>query len=361
MSSLKHLSESRNPVEPESLDHFFPPDRQRIYVSMLMGRGGLTRRRAEYFVRLWAYLLLKDQQERGTGLPEPLTQLYPPAGSVACTHREAAELFYGNQERGSDRAAGMMIDRLVALGLIDKQFDGQTLCLQICSIPELAIAAQKPAEPFTLEPDSFNPRTDAIPVANLFTRAYAEIVKDSAAASHKLAKLLRYWTQQYPKVVRVLRRSDNLNPVAFYILYPVASESEIHFFQPPGKSFYLSNDVEEDPFKMATPGDSHCTSIYIRAWVIDVAYLQKANLKLMLQDTRDSLVEIQKDFPGICDLYSLIIHPLHEELRLALGFQKTFQDAQRPYSWVYLGLDRLLELDIDQALANLKLTPTAKL
>ncbi len=361
MSSLKRFSESRDQLEPESLDRFFPPENQRTYVSMLMGRGGLTRRRAEYFVRLWAYLLLKHQQEHGTDLSHPLTQLYPPEGSVACTHREAAGLFYGNQDRGSDRAAGMMIDRLVALGLIDKQFDGQTLCLQVRSIPELAVAEKKPDESFRLEPDNFNPRTDAIPVANLFTRTYAEIIKDPAVASQKLTRLLRQWTQQYSKVVRVLRRSDNLNPVGFYILYPVASESEIHFFQPPGKSFYLSNDVEQDPFKMAVPGDETCTSLYIRSWVIDAAYLQKANLMIMLEDTRNWLTEIQKDFPGICDLYSLIVHPLHEELRLALGFQKTFQDAQRPYSWIYLGLDRLLELDVNQALANLRLSPTDKL
>jgi hypothetical protein len=73
---------------------------------------------------LWIYLLLKHQQELGVELRQPLTQLHIPEGFIACTHREAAELFYAQKERGSDRAAGMMIDKLLALGLIEKQFDG---------------------------------------------------------------------------------------------------------------------------------------------------------------------------------------------------------------------------------------------
>jgi hypothetical protein len=107
---------------------------------------------------------------------------------------------------------------------------------------------------------------------------------------------------------------------------------------------------------MAISGDEDCTTVYIRAWVIEADYLQKENLVLMLQDTQKSLVQMQKDFPNLCDLYSLIVHPLHEELRSVLGFQKTFQDAQRPYSWIYLGLDRLLEIDPEKALANLRIS-----
>jgi hypothetical protein len=131
---------SRNPVdkiEPEFLDHFFSPDQQRTYVAMLLQRGGITRLRAQYFVRLWAYLCLKQQQEKGIHPVPLLTSLHPLEDAVACTHREAAELFYENQDRGSDRAAGMMIDRLVGLGLLEKHFDGQTICLKVRAIPEL--------------------------------------------------------------------------------------------------------------------------------------------------------------------------------------------------------------------------------
>ncbi len=353
MSSLKPVSQSNDRLVPELLDQFFPLAQQRIYMSMLVGRGGLTRRRAEYFVRLWAYLLLKQRQMTGVRLTQPLTQLQSTDGLIACTHREAAELFYGNQERGSDRAAGMMIDRFVALGLLEKQFDGQTLCLQIRSIPELETPIQ-PEVSVTLFPDAFNPRTDTIPIANLIARTYAELMKDVAKASHKIARALRSWAQQYPQGLRVLRRSDNLNPVGISVLYPVTSESEVYFFQPPSKSFYLSSDVEIDPFKMAAVGDTNCTSVYIRSWVIDTPYLQSANIYLLLEDSRKALTQMQQDFPNLCDMYSLILHPLYEDLRLALGFQKTFQDTQRSYHWVYLALDRFLALDIEQALSKMK-------
>ncbi len=353
MNSPRPLSDKPIALEPEYLDRFFPLEQQRIYISILMSRGGLTRRRAEYFVRLWAYLLLKQQQEAGANLLQPLTQLQPPQGSVACTHREAAELFYGHKDRGSDRAAGMMIDRLVALGLLEKQFDGQTLCLQIRSIPELATPA-KPPEPITLQADDFNPRTDAIPAANLITRNYAELIKDAATTSHKITRVLRRWAQQYPKGMRVLRRSDNLNPIAISVLYPVASESEFNFFQPPSKSFYLTTDSDVDPFQMAKQGDQECTAVYVRAWIIDTAYLNGMSLYLLLEDTRKTLGQMQSDFPNLCDVYSLVIHPMYEELRLALGFQKICQDTQRSYSWIYLGLDRFLEMDFKQALATLK-------
>ncbi|MEP1057813.1 MULTISPECIES: hypothetical protein [Cyanophyceae] len=353
MSSLKAMPRDSQRLEPESLDQFFPLAQQRVYVAMLMGRGGLTRRRAEYFVRLWAYLLLKQQQQLGLQLSQPLSQLRSTEGLIACTHREAADLFYSNQERGSDRAAGMMIDRFVALGLLEKQFDGQTLCLQIRSLPELETPIQAEIA-VTLIADAFNPRTDTIPIANLIARTYAELMKDVAKASHKIAQALRSWARQYPKGLRVLRRSDNLNPIGISVLYPVTSESEVYFFQPPSKSFYLSSDVEVDPFKMAAAGDEHCTSVYIRSWVIDTPYLQSKNISLLLEDSRNTLVEMQQDFPNLCDIYSLILHPLYEDLRLALGFQKTFQDTQRSYHWVYLALDRFLELDIEQALNKMK-------
>lgn len=355
MNFLKHVPSSNEQLLPNQLDQIFPPERQRTYISMLMQRGGLTRRRAEYFVRLWAYLLLKQQQELGQSSIQPLAQLDLPEGYVACTHREAAELFYGHQERGSDRAAGMMIDRLAALGLLEKRFDGQSICLQIQSLPELRLTQSDLAEPVQMRPDAFNPRTDAIPAANLMTRSYGELVKDVAAVSHKVSRCLRKWSAAYPNGIRVLRRSDTLNLVAVSVLYPVASESEVHFFQPPSKSFYLTTDGEVDPFKIAVVGDPDCTSVYVRAWTIDLAHLNASSLCDFHEDTRQALIQMQADFPNLCDIYSMVIHPIHEELRQALGFHKICQDNQRSYYWVYLGIDRYLAADIKQAVTRLKL------
>ncbi|NEP46313.1 MAG: hypothetical protein F6K35_46795, partial [Okeania sp. SIO2H7] len=47
-------------IIPDQLNQWFPHHRQQEYVSLLMGRVGLTRRRAECFVRLWAYVWLKQ-------------------------------------------------------------------------------------------------------------------------------------------------------------------------------------------------------------------------------------------------------------------------------------------------------------
>lgn len=347
--------EPEKPFTPAQLDKFFPKPYQELYVAQLMQLGGLTRVRAQYFTRLWAYLVLKPQWKT---LPPTLTILSPTPERVVCTHREAAELFYAHQERGSDRAAGLMIDRFVALGLLEKYFDGQFLCLKVRAIPELAVPTPEQV-PVKLISDRFNPRTDTIPIANLITRTYAELMKDQASASHKTVQALRAWAQCYPKGLRVLRRSDNNNAVSIAILFPVAAESESHFFQTPVKSYYLSTNVEVDPFVIAAIGDPTCTAVYVRAWVLDPAYLQLSHLHLLLEDTRETLAAMQEDFPNLCDVYSLIVHPLYEELRQALGFQKTFSDSQRPHHWIYLALDHFLSIDLDHALSKLRLPPSA--
>jgi hypothetical protein len=361
MSRFNPLSKAVDCLDPANLDKFFSREQERNYVSILMERGGLTRRRAEYFVRLWAYLFLKQQTEQTGQAPPPLTQLSLPQGSVACTHREAAELFYGHKDRGSDRAAGMMIDRLVSLGLLEKRFDGQTLCLQVHPLPELLVSpTARSEEPIALEADAFNPRTDAIPTANLIARSYAELIqsnrslKDPMAASHKIVRVLRSWAQQYGAGMRVLRRQDNRNPVAIAVLYPVANESEAMFFQPFSKGVYLTADTEADPFQPAPPGDPACTAVYIRAWTIDLSYLRRDTLILLLQDTQQTLRQMRQDYPNLCDVYSAFIHPAYEELKLALGFQEVSHDKQRSYAWIYLALDHFLELNVQQVLANLK-------
>lgn len=338
--------------DPGNLEHFFSQAHQRRYVAKLLGRGGITRRRAEYFIRLWAYLLLKQTHDLAPKTFEPLVNLRPTEGLVSCTHREAAELFYGQQERGSDRAAGMMIDQLAALGLLEKRFDGQTLCLGIRPLPELI--AEKTELPSVLVPDQFNPRTDAIPVANLIRQTYAMAADDSAISPQRIARILRQWSQDYPKGIRVLRRADNLNPVGVAILYPTTIQSEEVFSCLPGKSFFLTSNIAVDPVEMAPVGDKNCLAVYIRAWVIDINYLQPHHICEFQKDTQKALRQMQADFPNLCDLYSPVIHPLYEELRMLLGFQRTSEE-HRPFYWIYLALDRYLELNIDTALANLRL------
>ncbi|MEG4198107.1 hypothetical protein [Microcoleus sp. Pol12A5] len=338
-------------MDIEELDAWYSQSQRRTAVSLLMKRVGVTRTRAECFVRLWVYLSVKQLQESQPRLKPPLTKLELPSTEVLCTHREAAELFYSDSDRGSDRAAGMMLDKLAALGLIKKHFDGNTTEIEIQPVPEI-LNISEPQKPVQLQLDDFNPRCDAIPVANLLATNYNWMNRNTNAVPQKIAKILRFLARQYSKGMRVLRRSDNLNPVGFYLLYPTASESEVNFFNAPSKSLHLSSISDMDPFNMALPGDQNSQSVFIRSWMIDPQYLSEYRITF-LEDTQKVLSEMQTDFPNICDLYTLMIHPMYEKQALALGFHKTSSDSQLSVYWMYLALDRFLALNIKEALLKL--------
>ncbi|MEG4226464.1 hypothetical protein QUA35_10495 [Microcoleus sp. N9_B2] len=335
-----------------SLDAWYSQSQRRAAVSLLMKRVGVTRTRAECFVRLWVYLSVKQLQESQPRLKPPLAKLELLATEVHCTHREAAELFYSDSDRGSDRAAGMMLDKLAALGLIAKHFDGNATAIQIQPVSEILDPAP-PENSVKLKLDNFNPRCDAIPVANLLATNYNWMNRSTNAVPYQIAKILRILAGQYSKGMAVLRRCDNLNPVGFYLLYPTAAESEVNFFNAPSKSLHLSSvSAEIDPFTMALPGDENCQSVFVRSWMIDPQYLEEYRV-IFLEHIQQVLVEMKQDFPNLCDLHTLMIHPMYEKMSLALGFQKTNSDSQLSLYWMYLALDRFLALDIKEALKNL--------
>lgn len=333
------------------LDSWYSQSQRRAAVSLLMKRVGVTRTRAECFVRLWIYLSVKQLQESQPRVKPPLAKLELLATEVQCTHREAAELFYSDSDRGSDRAAGMMLDKLEALGLIEKHFDGNATAIQIQPIQEI-LDPPKPENSVKLKLDDFNPRCDAIPVANLLASYYNWMNRSTNAVPQKIAKVIRLSAAQYSKGMRVLRRCDNLNPVGFYLLYPTASESDVNFFSAPSKSLHLGSVSDIDPFKMALPGDPNCQSVFVRSWVIDPKYLEEYRIAF-LEDSQTVLAQMQTDFPNLCDLYTLMIHHSYEKMSYALGFQKTNSDAQLSLYWMYLALDRFLALDIKESLKNL--------
>jgi hypothetical protein len=339
-----------NPIAATALDDWFPPDRQSYYIEQLREQRGqqrLTRRRAECFVRLWAYLMLKQLHP----LPKPpLIELDLLSHPVSCTHREASDLFYAESERGSDRSAGMMIDQLVQAGLVEKNFDGNTNMILIRAIPELI---QSPPQAISLQPDDFNPRTDAVPIATLLAHNYNWMTSSKTAVAHKAMRLLRQWAQQYPNTMRVLRRSDTLQPVGFYVLYPIASISEGNLFLPPSLSLHLCTDGIVDPIEMAQPGDLNCISVFTRSWTIDEAYKNYETVCLFMRDTQQTFTKMKQDFPNISDIYVMPIHPSYEALANVLGFQKTIQDPQSYLCWMYLAVDHFLALDVEKAIAQL--------
>jgi hypothetical protein len=330
-------------MEPKELELWLDRDRQHQILDRLVERLGLTRARGECFLRLWIYLLVKEHRERNPQVKPPLSGLTLLDRSVSCSHREAAELFYSDRDRGSDRSAGMMLDKLAALGLIRKQFDGNISRIEILA----TVADLEPEIPqeVAIKIEQFDPRCDAIPIANLLAVNYNWMNHNTEATPHRIVNILRQWARQYDRGMRVLRRQDNLNPIGFYILYPTVAASVPNFFVAPSKSLHLSAIGDTDPFIMAQAGDLDCVSVYIRSWAIDREYLDRYRV-LFLEDTQKVLFEMQTDFPNLCDLYTMIIHPSYEYQASALGFQHMSRDRQLSVYWMYLPLDRFLSLNI---------------
>ena len=346
-------------LSPSVVDDHFPRSHQRQYVVKLSRRVGFTRRRAECFVRLIAYLMLKSLDEQGRALPAVITELTAPDDHISCTLRETFELFYGNSDRGSERSAGMMLDELVKLGVIDKQFDGNTLCIKIRSLPQSFESVDESAEssaPLQFVSDDFNPNTDTVLVSRFLATNYNWMNASAKAVPAKIARLLRKWSREYAKGIRVLRRVDNQQPVGCYILFPVAAESEENFCLPPSRGLHLSTNATDDPFQMAQPGDLSCTALLVRSIMIDRLYMQPDALQILLEDGKQCLLAIRKDFPNACDLYGLTIHPMHEELARVTGFQKIDTDPHLSIHWIYQAIDHYLQMDVAHAVAQLKLS-----
>ncbi len=324
------------------LELWFDRSRQELAIGKLVERVGLTRSRAECFLRLWIYLTVKQRLERDPKLKPPLVKLALLDAPVSCSQTEAAELFYHDKERGSDRSAGMMLDKLVALRLIRKQFDGNITRIEIIDVPQLhePIAAE-----VELTMTAFDPRCDAIPVANLLAANYNWMNRNTETTPQRIINLLRKWASQYDRGMRVLRRNDNLNPVGFYLMYPTVPASDANFFISPSKSLHLSAIGDVDPFVMAVAGDLDCVSIFIRSWAIDREYLDRYRVPFLV-DCQQTFIMMQQDFPNLCDLYTMIIHPSYEQQASALGFQFMSRDRQLSLHWMYLPLDRFLALDI---------------
>lgn len=329
------------------IDKWFSAEQQKQYTERLQGRVGLTRRRAECFVKLWAYLWAKHYRHLNGPLAQlDLANLDTIDDWVSCTCREAALLFYVDSERGSERSAGLMLDKLATLGLIKKTFDGNTISVSIPPIPELTKDKPSDGSAVRLITDAFDPRCDAIPVANLLAKNYNWMNRNGEALPYRIAERLRHWASQYAGGMRVLRQQDTQNPVGFYLLYPTQRMSESNFFGAPSRGLHLSAMSDEaDPFAIASPGDPQCQSIFVRSWMID-GHHWPTHQHVFLQDAQQILQQMQQDFPNLCDLYTLVIHPRYEALVSALRFQKLDADRQANLYWAYLPLDRFLATEV---------------
>ncbi|MBC8122642.1 MAG: hypothetical protein H7Y22_12475 [Gemmatimonadaceae bacterium] len=58
---------------------------------------------------------------------------------------------------------------------------------------------------------------------------------------------------------------------------------------------------------------------------------------------------MQRDYPNLCDMHTMIIHPAYEKMATVLGFQCAGTGTANPLYWMYLPLDRYLNLDLQAA------------
>ena len=347
--------------DPTLLDQWFPADRQTHYIQQIRKQVDITRRRAQCFVRLWAYLMLKHRAMQlgdtwSKTLPNgTLMELAAVKEEVPCSHREAADVFYANSERGSDRSAGMMIEELAKLKLLSRTFDGNISTIKIRPIPNIDHGLPSPL-PITLSTDDFNPRLDAVFAAQLLASHYDWLAVDASVTAYRINQSLRCWSNLYAKGIRVLRQGTPPTLVGIYALFPTAAADNMHFFAPPSNSLYLSTDLDDDPVDIATPGDESCSAVFIRSWAIAPQCLTQLSVQQSVLDMRQTLITMRDDFPNLCDLYALSINPESEAIAQAMGFQKTVQDPDLPLAWLYIPLDHFLELDLEGAIAQLDLS-----
>ncbi|MGF1512242.1 MAG: hypothetical protein ACFB5Z_00895 [Elainellaceae cyanobacterium] len=329
----------------KNLAEWFSQASQQRYIDTIVGQSGLTRRQATCFVRLWGYA------HRQAGEPLPIDILSQSLTVFCCSHAEAADLFYCDRDTGTPRAAGMMIDQLVAKRLVKREpFDGT--CTRLClQVPDSFLPrTPQLASPQTYT-DAFNPRCDAPLVAALLEENYSWTSDRPEAGSFKITKTLRQWASQYPEGLRVLREGSDDEPIGLSVLFPVHASCEAQFHLPPSSSLYLNTPEQEDPISVATPGEDCCV-VFVRSWDIKPSYRNYAAACQLLKDSQATLAQMQQTFSGLCDIYTVSIHPRLEAFALALGFKPMGADPSSALRWLYMPVDRFLALDVDETLVE---------
>lgn len=338
-------------MDISELNQWVSEERQTQLIERLLSSQevGLTKKRAIYLVRLCIYVCVQQRLKTQPDMRAPLTTLLPTSAFIVCTHKDAAGLFYGDQDQGDERAAGLMLKTLDRLGFIEKRFLGNETEIKIhLSASKLQECAEDVS--VTLKIDDFHAR-DAVPISMLLAERYNWMNRDTRAIPNRIARLLRQWARDYSKGMRVLRREDNQSPVGFYLLHAITADSELIFSRPPIEGLHLGSLRDEDPFTMALPGDEDCQSIFVRSWVIERDYQQNFQIPF-LQDVQMTLMKMREDFPNLADLWTLIIHPTYGRLSAAVGFQRLNRKTGKNIYWVYQSLDRFLELNIERAIRD---------
>lgn len=337
-------------LSPNDVQTWFPAALQQRYVDHILmqsnshaGSVKLTHVQAQHLVRLWGYAYIKQH-----GIVQsPIKALSRRVDSFFCSHSEAASLFYAERDGGGTaRSAGLMLRTFESKSLIQCESSKGSPTKIRLNIPHpFDLPAEDPKG--DVVPDAFRPRLDASTLANLLTVLFHYDAERAQVFEHDLNRVLREWFKRYPKGLRVLRQVKSKKPIAVVTAFPVHPESGEKFGLPPSESLYLNRIRQRaaDPIQFAEPGCLDCYVAYIRCWHIKPGWWSPKTVLQLLQETRSMLQQMHQDFPELCDVYSIVLHPHHEDFAVRLGFDITRTDPQMSQSWAHIALDRFFELN----------------
>ena len=350
-------------LPPEDVQTWFPPVLQQRYVEhiLIMAKSQvgssmkLTPVQAGHLVRLWGYAYIKHFGFECA----PIEKLICRLNSFSCSHNEAARLFYADRDEGGmARSAGNMLRTLESMNLIRcESTKGSPTRISL----NLSVGFQLPEEYQGDEvlSGAFNPRRDARILANLLTVLFQYDTDRSTTIGDDITRVLREWSRRYPDGIRVLKQAGSQKPIAIVTVFPIHSDSSSRFSLPPGNSLYLNrlHHRDEDTFQFAEPGNQECEIAYIRCWHIKPGFWNHKIVLLLMHETRTLLEQMRQDYPGLCDVFSLVLHPHHEDLAIRLGFEILQSDPSMSQRWAYIALDDFLELDVLTLLQDFDFEP----
>lgn len=345
-------------IQPEAVQIWFPPALQARYVNHILMQSEsqaarcvkLTYTQATHLVRLWGYAYVKHYGISHT----PIKALTCRVDSFFCSHSEAANLLYADREiEGTARSAGLMLKTIESMSLIQcKSTKGSPTKIRL-NIP-LAFELPEKSQESKIFPDKFNPRRDAPTVANFLKVLFHYDAGTSQSLGRDITKVLREWSQRYPDGLRVLRQEKTRKPVAAVTVFPIHSNSESKFDLPPSESLYLHKirKKAKDPIQFAEPGDPNCYIAYIRCWHIKPGLWNHETVLQFIEETKTMLRQMHQKYPELSDIYSIILHPNHEDFVSRLGFDITRSDPNISQRWAYIALDDFLELKSEELLKD---------
>lgn len=352
------------------IDIWFPSHARDRYVKQVVRKSDLTPTQSQYFVRLWGYGCLKQYGNEKI----PISTLENDINPFLCPQREAADLFYGENQKTSSSARSM-IDKFVKAGLVIRESargDKTLITLNIPAVFEIQDSdrnrvdySNKKYAYKEIYVTKFDIKNDRVAVANFVEEIFKFSYDVPDFMQKNIGDGLRNWYKRYPQGMRVMRCANSATlsedyddgkpeeTIGFSAVFPVHPKSENMFYGSPRKSIHFIDfsPDKEDPIQYAEEGDG-CTSAYIRGWQIKPEAWSYNSALTLLNDTQRNLSRMIEVYPELSDLYSIGIHPQLVRFALTIGFEILNRGNDKTLSWLFIPFDRFLKIDGEKALLN---------